>query len=68
MSVKSDQPILLVTGPAGAGRATAIHILEDMGYEAVDNLPMHLLPRLLSGGPTVNVLTPSALPFSLKKC
>lgn len=51
MSVDSDKPILLVTGPAGAGRTTAIHILEDMGYEAVDNLPMHLLPRLLSGGP-----------------
>lgn len=51
MPVESDKPILLVTGPAGAGRTTAIHILEDMGYEAVDNLPMHLLPRLLSGGP-----------------
>ena len=51
MSVDTDKPILLITGPAGAGRSTAIHILEDMGYEAIDNLPMHLLPRLLSGGP-----------------
>ncbi len=51
MSVKTDKPILLITGSAGAGRSTAIHILEDMGYEAIDNLPMHLLPRLLSGGP-----------------
>jgi UPF0042 nucleotide-binding protein len=51
MSSKPDKPILLITGPAGAGRSTAIHILEDMGYEAIDNLPMHLLPRLLSGEP-----------------
>ncbi|MEO1919118.1 MAG: RNase adapter RapZ [Paracoccaceae bacterium] len=51
MYVEPDKPILLITGPAGAGRSTAINILEDMGYEAIDNLPMHLLPRLLSGGP-----------------
>ena len=51
MSVEPDNPILLITGPAGAGRATAIHILEDMGYEAIDNLPMNFLKRLLSGGP-----------------
>ncbi|OUS04403.1 RNase adaptor protein RapZ [Rhodobacterales bacterium 52_120_T64] len=51
MSTEPEKPILLITGPAGAGRSTAIHILEDMGYEAIDNLPMYLLPRLLSGGP-----------------
>lgn len=51
MSVDPEKRILLITGPAGAGRSTAIRILEDMGYEAVDNLPMHLLPRLLAGGP-----------------
>ena len=51
MSVEPENQLLLITGPAGAGRATAIHILEDIGYEAIDNLPMHLLPRLLAGGP-----------------
>ncbi|MFX0547287.1 RNase adapter RapZ [Roseovarius sp. S1116L3] len=41
-------PLVLVTGPSGAGRSTAIRALEDMGYEAIDNLPLSLLPRLLS--------------------
>jgi UPF0042 nucleotide-binding protein len=43
--------VVLVTGPSGAGRATAIHALEDIGFEAIDNLPLTLLPRLLSGPP-----------------
>jgi len=45
------QDIVLVTGPAGAGRTTAIHALEDLGFEAIDNLPLSLLPRLLDGPP-----------------
>ena len=43
--------LVLVTGPSGAGRSTAIRVLEDLGYEAIDNLPLSLLPRLLSGAP-----------------
>ncbi|MFD0911114.1 RNase adapter RapZ [Ruegeria arenilitoris] len=41
--------IVLVTGPSGAGRSTAIHVLEDLGYEAIDNLPMGMLLRLMEG-------------------
>lgn len=41
--------LVLVTGPSGAGRTTAIRALEDMGFEAIDNLPLSLLPRLLEG-------------------
>jgi UPF0042 nucleotide-binding protein len=41
--------LVLITGPSGAGRTTAIRALEDMGYEAIDNLPLSLLPRLLDG-------------------
>ncbi|WP_319825597.1 RNase adapter RapZ [Thalassovita sp.] len=43
--------IVLITGPSGAGRSTAIRTLEDLGYEAIDNLPLSLLPRLLEGPP-----------------
>lgn len=45
------QRIVLVTGPSGAGRSTAIHALEDMGYEVIDNLPFSLIPRLMDGPP-----------------
>ncbi|MDF3072409.1 MAG: uncharacterized protein K0S54_76 [Alphaproteobacteria bacterium] len=39
--------VVLITGLSGAGRATALKALEDLGYEAVDNLPLSLLPDLL---------------------
>jgi len=41
--------LVLVTGPSGAGRSTAINVLEDLGYEAIDNLPLRLIPRVLDG-------------------
>lgn len=43
------QRIVLVTGPSGAGRSTAIRALEDLGFEVIDNLPLSLLPRLIEG-------------------
>ena len=48
----ADRParrLLLVTGLSGAGRATALNALEDLGYETVDNLPLALLGDLLEG-------------------
>lgn len=45
----NSTPLVLVTGPSGAGRSTSIHVLEDLGFEAIDNLPLHLIPRLLDG-------------------
>jgi RNase adapter protein RapZ len=43
--------IVLVTGPSGAGRATAIKVLEDVGFEAIDNIPLSMIPRLFDGAP-----------------
>ena len=43
--------VVFVTGPSGSGRSTAINALEDLGFEAIDNLPLGLVPRLLSGTP-----------------
>ncbi|MBX6323278.1 MAG: RNase adapter RapZ, partial [Rhodospirillaceae bacterium] len=41
--------VLLVTGLSGAGRTTALKLLEDMGYEAVDNVPLALVDGLAFG-------------------
>ncbi len=40
--------IVLITGMSGAGRTASLKMLEDMGYEAVDNLPISLLPGLVA--------------------
>lgn len=45
------QKVVLVTGPSGAGRTTAIRALEDTGFEVIDNLPLSLVDRLLDGAP-----------------
>ena len=42
----SAVPLLVVTGQSGAGLTTALKILEDLGYETVDNLPLSLLPGI----------------------
>jgi UPF0042 nucleotide-binding protein len=41
------RPFVLVTGLSGAGRVTALHALEDLGYVAVDNVPLPLLADLM---------------------
>lgn len=46
----ADIPVVIVTGMSGAGRSTALKALEDLGYEAVDNLPISLLSSLLTPG------------------
>ncbi|MGB8814594.1 MAG: RNase adapter RapZ [Paracoccaceae bacterium] len=48
---KGEHRLVLVTGPSGAGRTTAINALEDLGYEVIDNLPLSLVPRLIDGPP-----------------
>lgn len=42
--------VLIVTGMSGAGRTTAIAALEDLGYEAVENIPLPLFEALIAPG------------------
>lgn len=58
--VPQRQRVVLVTGPAGAGRATAINTLEDLGFEAIDNIPLSLIPRLIDGADD-SIMQPLAL-------
>ena len=50
-SAPGRQPVLLVTGLSGAGKASILRALEDLGYEAVDNPPLDLIEELVAGGP-----------------
>lgn len=39
--------LVIVTGMAGAGRTTVLKMLEDQGFEAIDNLPIPLIERFV---------------------
>jgi UPF0042 nucleotide-binding protein len=48
---KKVKELVIVTGISGAGKASALKSFEDLGFHAVDNLPLELLPdfaRLVS--------------------
>lgn len=45
-----DHRAVIVTGLSGAGKTSALKVLEDLGYEAVDNLPVSLLTSLVRPG------------------
>lgn len=47
----SRQRVLLVTGLLGAGKTTVLRTLEDIGWEAIDNLPIRFLDRLIDSPP-----------------
>lgn len=40
--------LIIVSGLSGSGKSTALHVLEDVGYNCIDNLPVSLLPALVA--------------------
>jgi UPF0042 nucleotide-binding protein len=42
---RPEKDLVIVTGISGAGKASALKAFEDLGYHAVDNLPLELLPE-----------------------
>ena len=45
--IKKIRRVVLVTGPAGAGRSSTLNVLEDAGFEVIDNIPLRMLLALL---------------------
>jgi UPF0042 nucleotide-binding protein len=41
----AKRELVILTGLSGSGKASALKAFEDLGYYAVDNLPVELLPR-----------------------
>lgn len=40
--------LLIVSGRSGSGKSSALHMLEDLGYYCIDNLPLSLLPDIVA--------------------
>ena len=57
------QKIMLVTGMSGAGKTTSLRVLEDIGWEAVDNFPIRLLRPLVREVLAGQDRTPLAIGF-----
>ena len=49
MTDEKQTKVVLITGMSGAGKTSVLKCMEDFGYEAIDNLPLSLLGRLLHG-------------------
>ena len=48
MRLEKQYKVFIVTGLSGAGRSSALKIFEDMGFEAIDNLPTYLLSNIIN--------------------
>ena len=55
--------LILVIGQSGAGRTTVIHIFDDQGFDTLDNVPVHLIPRV---APTSLVDKPLAIGLDVR--
>ncbi len=44
---KGQASVVVVTGLSGAGKTSALNVLEDLGYFCIDNLPAAFLPKFL---------------------
>ncbi|CBL44212.1 Uncharacterized P-loop ATPase protein UPF0042 [gamma proteobacterium HdN1] len=42
-----NKNIVIISGRSGSGKSTALHVLEDVGYYCVDNLPVRLMSGLI---------------------
>ncbi|MBV1914197.1 MAG: RNase adapter RapZ [Pseudomonadales bacterium] len=38
--------LVIITGRSGAGKSTALHVLEDLGYYSIDNVPAEMIPEI----------------------
>lgn len=38
--------LIIISGRSGSGKTVALHVLEDLGFYCIDNLPIALLPEL----------------------
>lgn len=44
----ADRRLIIVSGLSGSGKSVALHVLEDLGYYCIDNLPAALLQSAIT--------------------
>lgn len=40
--------VIIISGRSGSGKSSCLHLLEDLGYYCVDNVPVALIPQLIT--------------------
>lgn len=45
--MSDEKRLIIVSGLSGSGKSVALHVLEDLGYYCIDNMPAALLKSLL---------------------
>ena len=48
IKTRKIKEIVIITGLSGAGRTTALKIFEDLGYDAIDNLPSKMMSIIVN--------------------
>src|SRR5690606_15227547 len=45
--MSTEMRLIIISGLSGSGKSVALHVLEDLGYYCIDNMPAALLKSLL---------------------
>lgn len=45
--MSDENRLIIISGLSGSGKSVALHVLEDLGYYCIDNMPAALLPSLI---------------------
>ncbi|MBL4615859.1 MAG: RNase adapter RapZ [Magnetovibrio sp.] len=61
---QTSRQVVLVTGMSGAGKTTVLKAFEDLGFEALDNVPLFLLPNVVA--PTQGEPRPIAIGVDIR--
>ena len=66
MAQRGRPRLLLVTGMSGAGKSTVLDLLEDLGWDCVDNLPADLIEPFVQAGSSKERRNPVAVGMDVR--
>lgn len=58
--------LVVISGRSGSGKSSALHVLEDLGFYCIDNLPIGLLPALAEQAQADEKLTRVAVSIDVR--